>query len=208
MNYRYHPDILRGSGGYLKVRLFIIPILVAALLLCMCACGGGGGEESTSDPFGYGENGYEPPVPTGTPDGEPVTEDFMTDADYSDVLERFYSTKWKLKQGDYYDKTIDPIVNGKPNPVSTAEFRRDMTCHFTFSDGCYSPVDTDAYYNFSDNHAITVLLPDIVLPVICVSEEYVETSVAFAFDAQGRLWALFQPRYPLQNYFIGLYEPA
>lgn len=148
-----------------------------------------------------------PPKPTATPDGQPITEAFMAEDDHSEILEKLWGTKWKLTEGDYYKKDIDPINGAEPHPVSTVTFRRDMTAHFTFSDGYYWDVDTEANYSFTDEHPITFLLPDIVPLVMEFNEDQIE-SLAFAFDEQGRLWVMYEPEYPLQNFYMGVYEPA
>ena len=175
-----------------------------ALLLCLLL---------TVSLFGCGGYKEEPTVPvTGTPDGEPKTEGFMTDPGFSFDLSLLDNKTYVLVGGEYRNLAYpDDLPENANDPdsstVSEVTFHKDMTAHFKFEDGKTPTIDDDYNYFFHEDNILIGFFEDTVQPSI-EFESKVEEDIQFAFRSDGTLWVVFCPDHPLYEYYFGLYQLA
>lgn len=152
-------------------------------------------------------------VTTPSPDGEAVTEGFMTAAGFTFDLSLLDNKTYRLKFGEYMGgaeaASSDEEDEEAPGADAFSEvtFYKDMTCTFSFSDYELGEIERDYDYTFAESNMLMAFLENAEGPAIVFTRKYSE-EISFVFDTEGRLWILLDGNHPVYDYFVGLYEPV
>ncbi|MBR5423528.1 MAG: hypothetical protein IK108_05895 [Clostridia bacterium] len=175
----------------------IICILCALFTLSLCGCGRGEQTVPTQ------------PV-TGTPDGEPKTEEFMNDIEFD--MSRLDGKTYTLVGGEYrnisYPEDLPEDANERELPVSEITFHKDMTAHFKYEDEFVISLDGDYNYVLEEDNMLIGFFDDVIPPSVTLQLGEDDVDIYFAFRSDGNLWVVLSPDHPLYEFFFGLYQPA
>ena len=172
--------------------LFLCFLLVLSLFGC------GGSDEPITVPV------------TGTPDGEPVTEEFMNELGFD--MSRLDNKTYRLIGGEYRNisnpEDLPEDANSRDAVVSEITFHKDMTAHFKFEDEEVFTVDGDFNYVLEQENLLIGFFEDVIPPSVTLQLDEDDVDIYFAFRSDGNLWVEIEPDHPFYEFYFGLYEPV